>query len=170
MRYQLNYTLDVNRTPHLGTSQFTLGTLQQWRGQGCKKCYSLFSREAVQFSYSLLCDFMYKMTKFPFKFQNFLPNTNTPTQWHSHRGSRGAECPLDSKNCAKSWEKEGENQEKAGKEERNQEKRKHREGSFTLPLLTDRAGFATVPTNIISAMGVVRLVYTTFPASLCDGV
>ena len=74
--------------PHPRTSQFTPGTLQQWCGQGCKKCYSLFSREAVQFSYSLLCDFMYKMTKFPFKFQNLIPNTNIPTQWHSHRGSK----------------------------------------------------------------------------------
>ena len=45
-----------------------------------------------------------------------------------------AECPLDSEKFAKNWEKEGENQEKAGK---------NQEGSFTLPLLTDRAGYAT---------------------------
>ena len=49
-------------------------------------------------------------------------------------GSRGQR-----KFCQKSG-KEGENREKEGK---IAQKRKNREGSFTLPLLTDRAGYAT---------------------------
>ena len=52
-------------------------------------------------------------------------------------GARRAECHPDSEQIAKNWEKEGKNQEKLGK------KKKNREGSFTLPLLTDRAGYAT---------------------------
>ena len=51
------------------------------------------------------------------------------------------EADLDSKKKnAKNWEKEGENQEKAGK---GGKKRTNWEGSFTLPLLTERAGYAT---------------------------
>ena len=57
-------------------------------------------------------------------------------QWHS-QGDQGA---LDSKKNTKSREKEGENQEKMGK---NQAKEEKSEGSFTLPLLTDRAGYTT---------------------------
>ena len=45
--------------------------------------------------------------------------------------------PLDSEKFAKNREEEGENQEKTRKSGKN------REGSFTLPLLTDRAGYAT---------------------------
>ena len=45
--------------------------------------------------------------------------------------------PLTVKKLSKNWEKEGENQEKLGRKGKNQE------GSFTLPLLTDRAGYAT---------------------------
>ena len=60
-------------------------------------------------------------------------------------GSQGG--PLDSEKFAKNWEKEGETHEKDGK---NQEKEgksgkgKNWEGSFTLPLLRDRAGYVTV--------------------------
>ena len=45
--------------------------------------------------------------------------------------------PLSVKNLPKNQEKEGKNQEKEGR------KGKNLEGSFTLPLLTDRAGYAT---------------------------
>ena len=52
--------------------------------------------------------------------------------------------PLTEKNCQKSGKK-GKNQEKSGKkEEKLGRKGKNREGSFTLPLLTDRAGYATI--------------------------
>ena len=57
----------------------------------------------------------------------------------------GQSATPDSKKIAKNWEKEGKNQEKLGKkEEKSGRKGKNREGSFTLPLLTDRAGYATV--------------------------
>ena len=50
----------------------------------------------------------------------------------------GQSAPLDNNNKnAKNWEKERENQE-------NGKMRKNLEGSFTLPLLTDRAGYATM--------------------------
>ena len=62
-------------------------------------------------------------------------------------GVRGQSAPLDSKKtCKKSgkrgkhWEGEGKNWEK---EEKSGRKGKNQEGSFTLPLLTDRAGYAT---------------------------
>ena len=81
-------------------------------------------------------------------------------------GGKGAEFPLESKKIAKKREKvvkkeggnggkkrekmgKGEKMEKKGKyrEEKaknREEKAKNREGSFTLPLLTERAGYATV--------------------------
>ena len=43
----------------------------------------------------------------------------------------------------KSQGKEGNNQEKEEKEEKSGRKCKNREGSFTLPLLTERAGYTT---------------------------
>ena len=53
------------------------------------------------------------------------------------------EVPLDSEKFAKNWKKEGEN--KSGqKRDKIRKKSKNREGSFTLPLLTDRAGYTTV--------------------------
>ena len=55
-------------------------------------------------------------------------------------GQGGRVPPLTAKNLPKNQEKEGENQEKEGKIGK---KRKNHEGSFTLPLLTDRAGYAT---------------------------
>ena len=71
-------------------------------------------------------------------------------QWRSHWGGKGAEChPWQRKN-AKKQEKSGKYQEigkKSGKIEKKEEKSgrkgKNREVSFTLPLLTDRAGYAT---------------------------
>ena len=54
--------------------------------------------------------------------------------------------PLTAKNCHKSgqrkenWEKLRKNQEK---EEKSKRKGQNWEGSFTLPLLTNRAGYAT---------------------------
>ena len=53
----------------------------------------------------------------------------------------GQNAPLDSEKFAKNQEKQGENR---GKEEKLGGKGKNREGSYTLPLLTDRAGYATV--------------------------
>ena len=44
----------------------------------------------------------------------------------------------------KNWEKEDENQEKTGKKRvKIRKKRKNEKSSFTLPLLTNRAGYAT---------------------------
>ena len=62
------------------------------------------------------------------------------------RGQGGQSGPLDSEKFAKNREKEGENQEK--KEEIGK-KRKNREGCFTLPLLTDRAGYTPLGTLIV---------------------
>ena len=63
-------------------------------------------------------------------------------QWHSHhRVKEGQSAPHDStRENAKNLEKLGKNQENRGK---IRKKRKNRKGSFTLPLLTDRAGYAT---------------------------
>ena len=47
-----------------------------------------------------------------------------------------------SEKFAKNLEKRGKNQEKRKKEEKSGRKGKNREGSFTLPLLTDRASYA----------------------------
>ena len=49
----------------------------------------------------------------------------------------------DSEKFAKNQEKEGKNQEKEGKKEEKLGKGKNREGYFTLPLLTERTGYAT---------------------------
>ena len=54
------------------------------------------------------------------------------------RGSRGLSAQQ--KNCQKS----GKRERKSGKRGKNREKEENREGSFTLPLMTDRAGYATV--------------------------
>ena len=55
-------------------------------------------------------------------------------------GQGGRMHPLTAKKNAKNWETGGENQEK---EEKSQEKEEKLEGSFTLPLLTEWAGYAT---------------------------
>ena len=54
-----------------------------------------------------------------------------------HWGHGGQSATPDSKKIAKNWKKEGGNQEKSERQGQNWE------GSFTLPLLTDRAGYAT---------------------------
>ena len=60
------------------------------------------------------------------------------------REARGQSTPLDSKKNAKYRENIGKKREKIGKKMKNhEEKAKNREGSFTLALLTDRAGYAT---------------------------
>ena len=63
------------------------------------------------------------------------------SQWRSHWGGLGGRVlPL----TAKKMQKIGETREKIWKkEEKSGRKGKNREGSFTLPLLTDRAGCAT---------------------------
>ena len=72
---------------------------------------------------------------------NFIPWTGF---WGSRRGRVP---PWQQKKNGKNLE-EGENQEKRGKKIRK--KRKNREGSFSLPLLTDRAGCATALSKIIT--------------------
>ena len=59
-----------------------------------------------------------------------MKNPHTPTLG-------GQSATPDSKKIAKKEEKRGKNQEKLGRKGKNQE------GSFTLPLLTERAGYAT---------------------------
>ena len=59
-------------------------------------------------------------------------------------GSRGQSATPDSEKFAKNLEKEGKNPEKSGTRVRIGKKRQNWEGSFTLPLLTDRAGYATM--------------------------
>ena len=67
------------------------------------------------------------------------------TRLYQYGGARGAECPFDQKkNCQKSGKtgvKSGKKWEKEGKSGR---KGKNWEGSFTLPLLTDKAAYGTV--------------------------
>ena len=74
----------------------------------------------------------------------------------SHWGGKGGQSATpDSEKLAKNREKEGKNQEKSEnigrkrgnigkKSQKSGKKRKNREVYFTLPLLTDRAGYATV--------------------------
>ena len=67
-------------------------------------------------------------------------------QWHSqYRGKGGRVPPSTAKKCQKSGrgKKSGKREENRGKEEKSGRKGQNREGSFTLPLLTDRAGHAT---------------------------
>ena len=58
-------------------------------------------------------------------------------------GARSTECHLDSEKLAKNQEKEGKIRKNRGKKRKNREERQNREGSFSLPLLTDTAGYAT---------------------------
>ena len=70
-------------------------------------------------------------------------------QWRSQYRGKGAECPLDGEKNVRNREKEGksgkreENRGKNQKQEKSGRKGQNREGSFTLPLLTNRAGYAT---------------------------
>ena len=76
--------------------------------------------------------------------QAYIPvasNGHSLIQWHSHWGGKGGRVPP---LTAKKLLKIRENQEKSGKtHEKSGRKGKNREISFTLPLLTDRAGYAT---------------------------
>ena len=73
-------------------------------------------------------------------------NKQVLCQWHSHWGARGQSATPDSEKIAKNREKSGKIQEKSGKKRGTIGKKMqtNREVSFTLPLLTDRAGYATV--------------------------
>ena len=88
-----------------------------------------------------------------------------PTAVHSHWGSRGGgqSAIPDSEIFAKNRGKEGENQKKKKQEKEGKigKKRKNREGSFTLPLLTDRTGYATAPLwlRVIAKKGSSALYY-----------
>ena len=55
----------------------------------------------------------------------------------------GRVSPLDSKKFTKNREKEEKIRKKQEKEGKIEKKRKNQEGSFTLPLLTDRTGYTT---------------------------
>ena len=66
-------------------------------------------------------------------------------QWRSHWGGKGGRVPpLTMKICPKSGKKREKIRKKREKEDKSGRKGKNREVSFTLPLLTDRAGYATV--------------------------
>ena len=58
-------------------------------------------------------------------------------------GARGQSATPDREKSGKNRGKEGEIRKNREKEEKSGRKGKNREGSFTLPLLTDRAGYAT---------------------------
>ena len=81
-------------------------------------------------------DFLHSETAM--KLLRVQPKLHMPqSQWRSHWGVKGGRVPpLTAKNCQKSGRR-GRNSRKSGK------KGKNREGSFTLPLLKDRAGYAT---------------------------
>ena len=77
-------------------------------------------------------------------------NLNSKLSGVASSGGKGAECPLTAKKLSKigkKREKSGKRQEKSGKnqekEEKSGRKSQNREASFTLPLLTNRAGYAT---------------------------
>ena len=69
---------------------------------------------------------------------------HSPIQWRSHWGGKGGRVPP---LTAKKMPKIGKNQEKIGKNSGKIGKKRQtdRDVSFTLPLLTDRAGYATGP-------------------------
>ena len=88
---------------------------------------------------------------FLFFFQNKLTKLIYLFQYSSVARGRGQSAPLTVKNCqnkAKRGEiwgnrEKGKNQERREKSEKSGRKGKNREGSFTLPLLTERASYAT---------------------------
>ena len=57
-------------------------------------------------------------------------------------GQGGPSATPDSEKFAKNREKEGNHEKSGKKEEESGRKGKNREDSFTLPLLTDRAGYS----------------------------
>ena len=79
-------------------------------------------------------------------------------QWRSHWGGKwggGRVPPLTAKICQKS----GKNQEKSGKnQEKSGRKGQNRGVSFTLPLLTDRAGYATGVARVYFLLFVIDLI------------
>ena len=77
-----------------------------------------------------------------------------PYQWPSHLGGKGQSATPDNEKIAKNRENSGKIGKKSGKigekEEKSGRKGKNREVSFPLPLLTDRASYATVPYPLLS--------------------
>ena len=69
----------------------------------------------------------------------------TSDQWHSHLGVKGDRVPpLTAKNLPKTGKKREKMRKNRKKEEKiGGKKLENQEGSFTLPLLTDRAGYTT---------------------------
>ena len=77
------------------------------------------------------------------------------TQWRSQYGGKGDRVPpwQRKKKCQQSGKREKKSGKWGGqirgKEEKSGRKGKNREGSFSLPLLTDRAGYATDSTILV---------------------
>ena len=71
------------------------------------------------------------------------PELVASSQWRSHWGQGGQSAPLTAKNLQKIGKKRGKIRKTGKKRKKNRRKEANREGSFTLPLLTDRAGYAT---------------------------
>ena len=86
--------------------------------------------------------------------ENFYLYSKTE-QWRSqYRGKGGQSALLDCKlsksgKRGKNWEKERKIRKKSRKEEKSGRKGQNRKSSFTLPLLTNRAGYATANEHIL---------------------
>ena len=94
---------------------------------------------------------------------HFLAKLSVMYQWHSHWGSRGAGCHLDSEKFAKN-RKRG---KKSGKKRKNwEEKAKIGKVLSLCPLLTDRAGYATVMYTLLCSKLTTLLVSPNWVARL----
>ena len=101
----------------------------------------------VSFACLMLCEY-YDHHKIDGNYEDFL--YLGVNQWPSQYGGKGGRVPsLTAKKLPKRGKKLGKWGKKSGR------KGKNREGSFTLPLLTDRAGFAT-GVNVIPLMWAYR--------------
>ena len=69
-------------------------------------------------------------------------------------GQRGQSAPLDSEKFAKNRKKRKKIRKKQEKGGKSGKRGKNREGSVTLPVLTDRAGYATVAGESMSSSSV----------------
>ena len=114
--------------------------IQSWSWNGCYlKCCKIMNNEKWK---SCLIMVLKKMIR---ETQDQLSSSGVDTGV-----ARGQSATPDREKIAKNQEKEGRNQEKLGKNQENQEKRgkiwkkQQKSGSFfTLPLLTERAGYAS---------------------------
>ena len=116
--------MDLNKTELDGDSN------KQWTRSWCNTLAQKYTL------YKILCESASKHVIY-----RYITISGVATGGHG-----GAECPLTAKNLPKIREREGESQKKEGKikkKRKNQKKRQNRERFITLPLLTDRAGYAT---------------------------